>query len=286
MNEREHKVEAAPPATPVQVLGFDGVPEAGDRFVVMEEERKAREIATRRQQIRREQELRVSRKISLDEFSKRYLEGEMKELNVVIKADVAGSAQALADSLGKINSQEVKINIVRSAVGPITESDVLLAAASDAVVVGFHVRANSAAKKLAEKENVEIRLYKIIYDLIDDIKKAMEGMLSPIEREIVVGTVEVREVFKISKVGTIAGCYVTSGKINRNNRVRLIRNDIEIYDGELSSLKRFKDDVKEVASGYECGLMIKNYNDIKVGDIIEAYETVQERKKLDEMNNN
>lgn len=286
LNEREHKVEAAPPATPVQVLGFDGVPEAGDRFVVMEEERKAREIATRRQQIRREQELRVSRKISLDEFSKRYLEGEMKELNVVIKADVAGSAQALADSLGKINSQEVKINIVRSAVGPITESDVLLAAASDAVVVGFHVRANSAAKKLAEKENVEIRLYKIIYDLIDDIKKAMEGMLSPIEREIVVGTVEVREVFKISKVGTIAGCYVTSGKINRNNRVRLIRNDIEIYDGELSSLKRFKDDVKEVASGYECGLMIKNYNDIKVGDIIEAYETVQERKKLDEMNNN
>jgi translation initiation factor IF-2 len=281
LNERDQKIEDAPPSTPVQVLGFDGVPEAGDRFVVMDDERKVREIAVKRQQIRREQELRVSRKISLDEFSRKYLEGEMKELNVLIKADVAGSAQALADSLLKLNSNEVKINIVRSAVGPISESDVLLAAASNAILVGFHVRASGAAKKLAEKENVEIRLYKIIYDLVDDIKMAMEGMLSPIEREVVLGTAEVREVFKISKIGTVAGCYVTTGKIQRNNRVRLIRNEVEIYDGELASLKRFKDDVKEVASGYECGLMIKNYNDIKVGDIIEAYETVQEKRTLD-----
>lgn len=281
LNEREQKLESAGPSTPVQVLGFDGVPEAGDRFVVMEDERKARDIAIRRQQIRREQELRVVRKISLDEFSRKYLEGEKKELNIVIKADVAGSAQALADSLAKLNSDEVKINIIRSAVGPISESDVLLAAASDAVLVGFHVRPSSAAKKLAEQENVEIRLYKIIYDLIDDIKKAMEGMLSPIEKEVVLGTAEVREVFKISKVGTVAGCHVLSGKISRNNRVRLIRNDVEIYDGELASLKRFKDDVKEVVAGYECGMMIKNYNDIKVGDIIEAYEVVQEKRTLD-----
>ncbi len=281
LNEREMRIIEAGPSTPVQVLGFDGVPQGGDKFIVMDSEQRAREIAVKRQQIRREQELRVVRKISLEQFSQQIQQGEVKELNVLIKSDVAGSSQALADSISKLSTPEVRINIVRSAVGPITESDVLLAAASNAVLIGFHVRPNVAAKELANNEHVEIRLYKIIYDVVEDLKNALEGMLAPIEREVVVGTVEVREVFKISKVGSVAGCYVTSGKIYRNSRVRLVRNDVEIYDGELASLKRFKEDVKEVASGFECGIMIKNYNDIKVGDTIEAYETIEEKQTLE-----
>ncbi len=282
LNERGKKVDSAGPSTPVQVLGIDGVPEAGDRFIVLNDEKKAREIAQRRQQIRREQLYHQKKGITLDEFSRRMKEGEAKELKILVKADVDGSAQALADALTQLSVDEVKVDVIRRAVGPITETDVLFASASESIIIGFHVRPTAKAKELAERENVDIRLYRVIYEAIDDVKKALEGMLEPVEREVILGTAEVRQVFKISRVGTVAGCYVLNGKIVRNARVRLIRNDVEIYDGRLSSLKRFKEDVREVAAGYECGLTIENYNDIKVGDVIEAYEVVQEAKTLDQ----
>ncbi len=283
LNERGQRVEAAGPSTPVQVLGIDGVPEAGDRFVVMEDEKKVKEIAQRRQQLKREQDFRKTRTMTLDEFSRQIREGAVKKLNIMVKADVDGSAQALADALVQLSQDEVAVEVIRRAVGPISESDVLLAAASNAIIIGFHVRPTTKAKELAEQEHVDIRLYKVIYDAIEDVKKALEGMLEPEEREILLGTAEVRETFKISRLGTVAGCYVLNGKINRNSNVRLIRNDVEIYDGKLASLKRFKEDVREVQAGYECGLMLENFNDIKVGDIIEAYEIVKEARTLDQV---
>ncbi len=282
LNERNQRVDSAGPSTPVQVLGIDGVPEAGDRFIVLNDEKKAREIAQRRQQIHREQMYHQKKGITLDEFSRRMKEGEAKELKILVKADVDGSAQALADALTQLSVDEVKVDVIRRAVGPITETDVLFASASESIIIGFHVRPTAKAKELAERENVDIRLYRVIYEAIDDVKKALEGMLEPVEREVVLGTAEVRQIFKISRVGTVAGCYVLNGKITRNARVRLIRNDVEIYEGRLSSLKRFKEDVREVAAGYECGLTIENYNDIKVGDVIEAFEIVQESKTLDQ----
>ncbi len=279
-NDRNQRVDEAGPAYPVQVLGIDGVPEAGDKFLVMSDEKEARDIAQRRQQLKREQDFRQVRLVTLDEISRQIAEGEVKELNLLVKADVDGSAQALTDSLLKLSTQDVAVKVIRRAVGPITESDVLLAAASNAIIIGFHVRPSIQAKELAESEKVDIRLYKVIYDATEDVTKALEGLLEPEEREQVLGMIEVREVFKISRVGTVAGGYVLNGKVNRNNRIRLIRNDVEIYEGRLSSLKRFKDDVREVGAGYECGLMIENYNDIKVGDNIEAFEIVQEKRTL------
>ena len=281
LNERNQKVKEAGPAYPVQVLGIDGVPEAGDKLIVVPDEKLAREIATRRQQLKREQDFRQIRKITLDDISRQIQEGEVKELNVLIKADVDGSAQALSDALLKLSTKDVTVRVVRRAVGPISESDIMLAAASHAIIIGFHVRPTLKAKELAEQENVDIRLYKVIYDAIEDVKKALEGLLEPVEREKVLGIAEVREIFKISRVGTVAGCYVLDGKIARNAHVRLIRNDVVIYEGKLASLKRFKDDVREVSAGYECGLMIENYNDIKVGDQIEAYEVVKEQRTLE-----
>ncbi|MFQ5585189.1 MAG: translation initiation factor IF-2, partial [Calditrichia bacterium] len=236
--------------------------------------------------LQREQDFHKVKLLTLDDVSRQIKAGTVKELRLLIKADVDGSAQALVDSLQRLSTGDIDIHVIRRALGPITESDVMLAAASNAVIIGFHVRPSFQAKELAEREHVDIRLYKIIYDVIADIEKVLEGMLEPIQKEVVQGTVEVRETFKISRMGTVAGCYVLDGKITRNSRVRLIRNDVEVYDGKLASLKRFKEDVKEVLSGFECGLMIENFNDIKVGDIIEAYEVVQEAQTLDKATSN
>lgn len=282
-DERGNRVEIAKPSTPVQVIGFDELPEAGDSFVVVEDEKKAREIANKRAQLKREQTFRQLRAISLSKLSEQIKEGKVKELPVIIKADVNGSVEALSDSLMKLSTDEVKVRIIHKAVGAISESDVLLAQASGAIIIGFNVRPTSSAKKLAESENVEIRLYNIIYNVIEDVKKALEGMLEPEKREEFLGTAEVRETFKISKVGTVAGCFVTEGKIPRNAYVRLIRNGIVIYEGKIASLKRFKDDVKEVEAGLECGIALENYNDIKVGDIIEAFNILEVKRKLEEV---
>lgn len=280
LNERGKRQNSAGPSTPVQVLGIDGVPEAGDRLIVMQDEKSAREIAQRRHQLKREQDFRQVRLMTLDELSRQIKTGEVKELNILVKADVDGSAQALADSLSKLSTEAVEVHIIRRAVGPITESDVILAAASRAIIIGFNVRPTLKAKEMAEQERIDIRLYKVIYDAIEDVEKALEGMLEPVQKEVVTGTLEIREVFKISRIGSVAGCYVLNGKITRNSNVRVIRNDVEIYDGKLSSLKRFKDDVREVQAGYECGLTIENFNDIKQGDILEAYEIVMEAQTL------
>jgi translation initiation factor IF-2 len=282
-DERGNRVEVAKPSTPVQVIGFDNLPEAGDSFVVVEDEKTAREIANRRSQLKREQRFRQLRAVSLDKLSEQIKEGKVKELPIIIKADVNGSVEALSDSLMKLSNEEVKVRIIHRAVGAISESDVLLAQASGAIIIGFNVRPTSAAKKLAESENVEIRLYNIIYNVINDVKSALEGMLEPEKREEILGTAEVRETFKIAKVGTVAGCFVIEGKILRNARARLIRNGIVIYDGKIASLKRFKDDVKEVEAGLECGIALENYNDIKVGDIIEAYNILEVKRKLEEV---
>lgn len=278
LNERDEKLTEVGPSQPALVVGFIGVPQAGDKFVVKKEEKSAREISTKRQQLRREQDAKRHKHVTLAQISEQILRGETQELNVLVKADVDGSAEALADSLIKLNTHEVKVNVVRKAVGPISESDVLLASASGAVIIGFHIRANAKAKELAEKEEVDIRIYKVVYDAINEVRLALEGMLKPHEEEVVLGQIEVRETFKISRVGTIAGCYVLTGKITRNNKIRVIRDDVEVYTGNLLSLKRFKDDVKEVASGFECGIQVENYNDLKVGDIIEPFE-VQETKR-------
>ncbi|MCO6499163.1 MAG: translation initiation factor IF-2 [Vicingus serpentipes] len=279
-NERGANITEAGPSTPVSILGLSGAPSAGDKFHIMEDEKEARSIAERRLQLQREQGVRTQKHITLDEIGRRLAIGDFKELNIIIKGDVDGSIEALSDSLQKLSNEQIEVNIIHKSVGQISETDVMLAAASEAIIVGFQVRPSASARKLAEKEQIDIRLYSIIYDAIEEIKDAMEGMLAPKFEEKIVGTVEIREIFKVSKVGTIAGCMVQEGKITRNSSIRLIRDGIVIYTGELGSLKRFKDDVKEVAKGYECGLNIANYNDIKVDDIVEAYEQVAIKQKL------
>ena len=279
-NERGVSLDQALPATPVSILGLDGAPQAGDTFQVIEDEREAKQIAAKRTQLVREQSVRTQRHITLDEIGRRIALGEFKELNIILKGDVDGSVEALTDSLQKLSTGEIEVNIIHKGVGAITESDVLLASASDAIVIGFNVRPMGNARAIAEKEEIDIRSYSIIYDAINDVKDAMEGLLSPEIKEEVTGTVEIRETFKISKVGTIAGCMVTSGKIFRNSGIRIIREGVVVFSGELVSLKRFKDDVKEVAKGYDCGLQIKNYNDIKIGDVLECFQEVAVKKSL------
>ena len=279
-NERGVNLDLAPPATPVSILGLDGAPQAGDTFLVLEDEREAKQIAAKRTQLVREQSVRTQRHITLDEIGRRIALGDFKELNIILKGDVDGSVEALTDSLQKLSTAEIEVNIIHKGVGAITESDVLLASASDAIVIGFNVRPMGNARAIAEKEEIDIRSYSIIYDAINDVKDAMEGMLSPEMREEVTGNVEIRETFKISKVGTIAGCMVTSGKIFRNSSIRIIREGVVIFTGDLESLKRFKDDVKEVAKGYDCGLQIKNYNDIKIGDVLECFQEIAIKKSL------
>jgi len=279
-DERNNKVKSAGPSVPVVVTGFEGVPQAGDQFVVVNSEKEAHEIALKRQQIKREQDQRQVHMITLDEVASQISKGQIKDLNIVVKGDVDGSVEALADSFMKLSNQEVRVKVIHKGVGAISESDVLLASASQAIIVGFHVRPHLAARKLAETEKVEIRLYNIIYDAIEELKSALEGMLRPLISEEVVATIEVRNVFKVPKVGTVAGCFVVDGKINRNDKIRLFRDGISIYEGSLSTLKRFKDDVREVEQGYECGLNINNFNDIKIGDTIEAYKIVETKQKL------
>jgi len=279
-DERGNSIKEVGPSRPISILGLDGAPQAGDKFNVLEDEREARQIATKRSQLLREQSVRTQRHITLDEIGRRIALGDFKELNIILKGDVDGSVEALTDSFQKLSTDEIQVNIIHKAVGPITESDVLLASASDAVIIGFNVRPMGNARQVAEKEEIDIRMYSIIYDAINDLKDAMEGMLSPEMKEEITGTAEIRETFKISKVGTIAGCMVTSGKIFRNSSIRLIRDGVVIYTGELSSLKRFKDDVKEVSKGYDCGLQVKNYNDIQELDIVEAFQEVAVKKKL------
>jgi translation initiation factor IF-2 len=279
-NERGHKVDEVGPATPALILGLNGAPQAGDKFNIMESDREAKDIATKRAQLQREQGLRTQKHITLDEIGRRIAIGNFQELNIIVKGDVDGSVEALSDSLLKLSTPEIQLNIIHKAVGQISESDVLLAAASNAIIVGFQVRPSLSARKLAEKEEIDIRLYSIIYNAIEEIRAAMEGMLMPELKEEIVATLEIREVFKVTKVGTVAGCYVKEGKITRNTRVRVIRDGIVIYTGELGSLKRFKDDVKEVVGGYECGLNILNFNDIKVGDFVEGYQEIEVKKTL------
>lgn len=279
-NERNQRIEKAGPSEPALILGLNGAPQAGDTFYVMENEQEARAIANRREQLQREQSIRTQKLLSLDDIGRRIAIGNFKQLNIIVKGDVDGSVEALSDSLIQLSTDEIQVNVIHKAVGQISESDVTLAAASDAIIIGFQVRPSMAARKEAEKEGVEIRLYSIIYDAIEDVKSAMEGMLSPDIKEEITANLEVRDVFKITKVGTVAGCMVKEGKIKRTSKIRLIRDGIVIYTGELDSLKRFKEDVKEVAAGYECGLNIKNFNDIKIGDVIEAFEEVEVKKTL------
>ncbi len=279
-DERGNTIENAGPATPVSILGLDGAPQAGDRFNVFTDEREAKQIASKRSQLQREQSVRTHRHITLDEIGRRIALGDFKELNIILKGDVDGSVEALSGSLQKLSTEEIQVNILHKGVGAITESDVLLASASDAIIIGFNVRPAGKAKAIADKEEIDIRMYSIIYDAINDLKDAMEGMLSPDMVEEITGNAEIREIYKISKVGSIAGCMVTSGKIYRKSAIRIIRDGIVIHTGELDSLKRFKDDVKEVAKGYDCGLQIKNFNDIKENDIIESYHEVAVKKKL------
>ena len=279
-NERGKKITTAGPSTPTLILGLNGAPQAGESFNVMGTDKEAKDIANKREQLQREQELRTTKHITLDEIGRRIAIGNFQELNVIVKGDVDGSIEALSDSLIKLSTEEIQVNIKHKAVGQISESDILLAAASNAIVIGFQVRPSLSARKLAEQEQIDIRLYSIIYDAIEEVKAAMEGMLTPEIKEEIVGTLEILETFKITKVGTIAGCIVREGKIRRNSKVRLIRDGIVIYNGELGSLKRFKDDAKEVVMGLECGLNIENFNDIKVGDMVEAYEETELKKTL------
>jgi len=279
-NERGKKIKEAGPSTPTLILGLNGAPQAGESFNVMDTDKEAKDIANKREQLQREQELRTTKHITLDEIGRRIAIGNFQELNVIVKGDVDGSIEALSDSLIKLSTEEIQVNIKHKAVGQISESDILLAAASNAIVIGFQVRPSLSARKLAEKEQIDIRLYSIIYDAIEEVRAAMEGMLSPEIKEEIVGTLEILEVFKITGVGTIAGCMVREGKIRRNSKVRLIRDGIVVYSGELGSLKRFKDEAKEVVTGLECGLNIENFNDIKVGDMVEAYEETEHKKTL------
>ncbi|MBC7556554.1 MAG: translation initiation factor IF-2 [Chryseobacterium sp.] len=280
LDERGNTLETAGPAIPVTILGLDGAPTAGDKFRVFTDEKEAKTIANKRDQLQREQSIRTKKHLTLDEIGRRIALGEFKELNIILKGDVDGSVEALSDMLVRLSTEEIQVNILHKGVGQITESDILLATASDAIVIGFNVRAGANAKELADKEEIEIRTYSVIYDAIDEVKEAMEGMLSPEIKEQVIGNVEIRETFKITKVGTIAGCMVLTGKVTRNSNIRLLRDGIVKFDGKLESLKRFKDDVKEVTKGYECGLNIKGYNDIEVGDILEVYEEISVKKTL------
>ncbi len=280
-DERNKKLHEAPPSTPVLVLGFEGPPQAGDQFIVVDSERTAREIALKRQQLKRELDSKQIRHITLDEISRQISIGGVSELPIIVKADVDGSVEAVSDSLMKLSTEEVKIRVIHKGVGAISESDVLLANASSAIIIGFHVRPNMAARKLAETQKVDIRIYSIIYDAINEVKQALEGMLSPILSEEITSTVEVRDTFKVPKVGTVAGCYVLEGKITRNDRIRVIRDGLVIFTGEILSLKRFKDDVKEVDTNYECGISLHNFNDLKVGDQIEGFKVIETKKKLD-----
>ena len=279
-NERNQRIEEAGPSEPALILGLNGAPQAGDTFNVMETEQEARSIATRREQLQREQSIRTQKMLTLDDIGRRIAIGSFQQLNIIVKGDVDGSVEALSDSLIRLSTEEIQVNVIHKGAGQISESDVSLAAVSDAIIIGFQVRPSLGARKEAEKEGVDIRLYSIIYDAIEEVKAAMEGMLSPDIKEEIIGNVEVLEVFKISKVGTVAGCMVRDGKIKRSSRIRLIRDGIVIFTGELESLKRFKEDVREVTSGYECGVTIRNFNDIKVGDIVEAYEETEVKKKL------
>ena len=280
LDERGRSMEKAGPSIPVTILGLDGAPTAGDKFRVFADEKEAKTIANKREQLQREQSIRTKKHLTLDEIGRRIALGDFKELNIILKGDVDGSVEALSDQLQRLSTEEIQVNILHKGVGQITESDILLAAASDAIVIGFNVRASVNAKDIADKEEVEIRTYSIIYKAIDEVKEAMEGLLSPEIQEQVVGNVEIREVFRISKVGSIAGCMVLTGKVTRNSKIRLLRDGIVKFDGELESLKRYKDDVKEVTKGYECGLNLKGYNDIEVGDILEVYDEVAVKKKL------
>ncbi|MFK7832774.1 MAG: translation initiation factor IF-2 [Winogradskyella sp.] len=279
-DERGQDVNEAGPATPVSILGLDGAPQAGDKFNVFADEREAKQIATKRTQLQREQSVRTQRHITLDEIGRRIALGDFQELNIILKGDVDGSVEALTDSFQKLSTEEIQVNIIHKGVGAITESDVLLATASDAIIVGFNVRPVGNARMIADKEEIDIRTYSIIYAAINDLKDAMEGMLSPEVKEEVTGTAEIREIFKVSKVGNIAGCMVMNGKIFRNSNIRIIRDGVVVHTGSLDALKRFKDDVREVAKGYDCGMQIKNYNDIVIGDVIEAFQEVEVKKKL------
>jgi translation initiation factor IF-2 len=279
-NERNQRITQAKPAEPVLILGLNGAPQAGDNFNVMSSEQEARQVANKREQLQREQSIRTKKHFTLDELGRRIALGDFKELNIIVKGDVDGSVEALADSLLKLSTENIQVNVIHKAVGAISDSDILLAAASNAIICGFQVRPTTSARKIAEKEEIDIRLYSIIYDAIEEIKAAMEGMLSPEIKEEITATVEIIEVFKITKVGTVAGCLVREGKIKRANKIRIIRDGIVVYTGELDSLKRFKDDVKEVGTNYECGLNIKGYNDIRVGDMVESYEETEVRKTL------
>jgi translation initiation factor IF-2 len=279
-DERGNNIKEAGPSTPISILGLDGAPTAGDKFNVFEDEREAKQIAAKRSQLMREQSVRTQKHITLAEIGRRIALGQFKELNIILKGDVDGSVEALSDSFSKLSTEEIQIKIIHKGVGAITESDVLLASASDAIIIGFNVRPAGNAKQLADKEEIDIKTYSIIYDAIDDLKDAMEGMLSPELKEEISGTAEIRETFKISKVGTIAGCMVIDGKIIRSSKIRLIREGVVIYTGELVALKRFKDDVKEVSKGYDCGMQIKGYNDIEINDLIESFSQVEVKKKL------
>ena len=279
-NDRGERIKEAGPSMPVQILGLPGAPQAGDKFNVMETDREAREIANKREQLLREQTLRTRKHITLEEIGRRKAIGSFKELNVIVKGDVDGSVEALSDSLLQLSTAEVQVNIIHKAVGQISESDVLLASTADAIIIGFQVRPSANARKLAEHEQIEIRMYSIIYDAINEIKDAMEGLLAPTQEEVITGNIEVREVFKITKIGTVAGCYVTDGTVKRSHKIRIIRDFIVIHTGEISALKRFKDDVSEVRTGYECGLSIKNFNDIEIGDVIEGFEVKEVKRTL------
>ena len=279
-DERGHQIKSAGPSMPVSILGLDGAPQAGDKFNVFDDEKEAKSIAAKRTQLVREQSVRTQKHITLDEIGRRIAIGDFKELNIILKGDVDGSVEALSDSFQKLSSDEIVVNIIHKAVGAITESDILLASASEAIVIGFNVRPTGNARNIADKEEVDIRNYSIIYDAINDLKDAMEGLLSPELKEELTGSAEIRETFKISKVGTIAGCMVMNGKINRKSKIRLIREGIVITTTELSSLKRFQDDVKEVTKGYDCGIQLKNYNDIKIGDTLECFNELKVKKKL------
>jgi translation initiation factor IF-2 len=280
LDERGNKKVSAGPSTPVVLLGLDGAPTAGDEFFVMNSEQEAKKIASKREQLQREQSVRTQKHLTLDEIGRRIALGEFQEVNIIVKGDVDGSIEALSDSLEGLSNEEIKVNIIQKAVGQISESDVMLAAASDAIIIGFQVRPSLQARKLAESESIDIRLYSIIYKAIEDLKLAMEGMLSPDFEEKIICNIEVREIFKISKIGTIAGCMVQDGKLTRKSKVRLIREGVVVYTGKLSSLKRFKEDVNEVKKGFECGMSIENFNDIKVGDIIEGYDNLEVKREL------
>ena len=280
-DERDNRIDAAGPSEPALVLGLPGQPMVGDRLAGVENESEARDISQRRQQIWREQKMRQFKHVRLEDIGRRMALGDFSELNLIIKADVGGSVEAISDSLHKLSTDEVAVSIIHAGVGAITESDVMLASASDAVIIGFQVRPTSGARIAAGREEIDIHTYSIIYDAIEDIRDALEGLLTPEESEKITGVAEVRDIFKVPKAGTVAGCYISEGRISRNDTVHLLREGVVIYEGRLASLRRFKDDVREVLSGYECGIGVENYNDIKVGDQIEAFEMVQTKRTLD-----